>query len=80
MGKLILLEHPTQVRIILPAQIQIAPAVFPKEGVFCMGGWISTESCRLLSDSEAEVLIQASPFEIPSRISKKHVDFKFQKP
>jgi len=78
-NKLILHRHPTQVRIILASQIQIASAIFPNEGVFCQGGWIDNESYRLLSDAEAEFLIQANPFQRVLRLTEEHMRLKFQK-
>ena len=78
-NKLILHSHPTQVRVILESKIQIASAIFPNEGVFCQGGWINHESYRLLSDSEAEFLIQANPFQRILRITEEHARLKFQK-
>jgi len=77
--QLILLNHPTQVRVILESKIQIASAIFPNEGVFCQGGWIKDECYRLLSDSEAEFLIQANPFQRVLRITEEHTRLKFQK-
>ena len=81
--QLTLPTHPTQVRVILEfeeSEIRIASAIFPKEGVFCMGGWINKDECRLLLDSEAEPLIQANPFQLASLVTEKHIGLKFQTP
>ena len=77
---LILLNHPTQVRVILDSKIRIAAAIFPNEGVFCMGGWIDNQKYRLLSDSQVKFLVEANPFQLTGLRDEEHVGLKFQKP
>ncbi|HEW98939.1 MAG: hypothetical protein DRR16_20145 [Candidatus Parabeggiatoa sp. nov. 3] len=77
---IILLNHPNQVRIVLESKLRIASALFPEEGVICMGGWISHDRYRFLSDLEAEPLIQENPFELVSLITEAHRGLKVRKP
>ena len=77
--QLILLNHPTQVRVILDSKIRIASAIFPNEGVFCQGGWIDSECYRLLSESEAKFLMEANPFQRVLRLTEEHAHLKLQK-